>query len=275
MIDEGDDIGPRLRAAFETADESIGARATALDLLAAFPTSGLPSKKWLAEVARVRGLLDQPAALVSALLNAALDAAETNTEHTYSDRVYAVTRYATAGNESFLCGVVTIAGLLGDPALLPQLRRLAVKSVTVIGGQFGSPRSLRLANASAQAMADIGAPSSITELLALERSVRHGTLLKQVRKAIDALASAQGMTREQLLERAVETHDLDKDGERCVSLSRGSALIVVDGRTASLVYVDENQTPRKSVPADVKQADAETLAAIRGDLKAIRKTIAA
>ncbi|TCN44368.1 uncharacterized protein DUF4132 [Kribbella orskensis] len=274
LIDEGDDIGPRLRAAFETADESIGARATALDLLAAFPTSGRPSKKWLAEVARIRGLLSWPAALVSALLDAALDAAETNTEHTYSNRVYTATRYATAGNESFLCGVVTIAGHLGDPALLPQLQRLAVKSVTVIGGQFGSPRSLRLANASAQAMAEIGAPSSITELLALERSVRHGTLLKQVRKAIDALASAQGMTREQLLERAVETHDLDNDGERRVSLSRGSALIVVDGRTASLVYVDENQTPRKSVPADVKQADVETLAAIRGDLKAIRKTIA-
>ncbi|MFI6826436.1 DUF4132 domain-containing protein [Kribbella sp. NPDC050241] len=185
-----------------------------------------------------------------------------------------MTRYATAGNEAFLCGVVAIAGLLGDPGLLPQLRRLASKSVTVIGGQFGNPRSLRLANASAQAMADIGAPASITELLALERSVRHGTLLKQIRKAIDALAAAQGMTREELLERAVETHDLDKDGERRVSLSRGSALIVVDGRTASLVYVDENQTPRKSVPADVKQTDAETLAAIRGDLKAIRKTIA-
>ncbi|MFI7061804.1 DUF4132 domain-containing protein [Kribbella sp. NPDC050124] len=274
LIDAGDDIGPRLRTAFETADEPIGARATVLDLLAAFPSSGRPSKKWLAEAERVRGLMSQPVALVEALLDAALDASETDTEHTYDARVYTVTRYVTPGNESFLCGVAMLAGVLADPALLPRLRRLAVKTVTVIGGQFGTPRSLRLANASAQAMADIGAPASITELLALERSVRHGTLLKQVRKAIDALAAVQGMTREQLLERAVEAHDLDQDGQRHVALSRGSAVIDVHGRTAVLGYVDANQTRRKSIPADVKQSDAETLAAIRDDLKSIRKTIA-
>ncbi|MGW7681705.1 DUF4132 domain-containing protein [Kribbella sp. NPDC054772] len=273
LIDEGDDIGARLRAAFETADESIDARASALDLLAA-RTAGRPSKKWLADAGDVREKLTRPGALIGALLDAALDAGDTDTEYDHGDRSYTVTRYVTAGNEAFLLGAVAVAGLLGDPALLPQLRRLALKSVTVIGDQFGNPRSLRLANGSAQAMADIGAPASITELLALERSVRHGTLLKQIRKAIDALATAQGMTRDELLERAVETHDLDKDGERLVPLSRGSALVVVDGRAVSLAYVDENQTPRKSFPADVKQADAETLAAIRGDLKAIRKTIA-
>ncbi|WP_410787280.1 DUF4132 domain-containing protein [Kribbella sp. C-35] len=269
LIDESDDIGPRLRSAFEAADEPAEARAAALDLLAAFPSQGKPSKKWLTEAERVTGVLSTPAALIGALLDAALDAADTEPHPNYT-----ITHYVTAANESFLCGVVAIAGVLRDSTLLPQLRRLAIKTVTVIGGQFGTPRSLRLANSSAQAMADIGGPSSITELLALERSVRHGTLLRQVRKAIDALASAQGLTRDQLLERAVETHDLDADGKRRVPLSRGSAEVVVDGRTAALLYVDEKQTPRKSMPPDVKQADAEALAAIRNDLKAIRKTIA-
>lgn len=262
LIDESDDIGPRLRKAFEAAGEPAEA---ALELLAAFPSQGRPSKKWLTEADHVIGLLSKPAALIGALLDAALDAADIETKYPH---------YVTPGNESFLCGVVAIAGVLRDSALLPQLRRLAIKTVIVIGGQFGTPRSLRLANSSAQAMADIGGPSSITELLALERSVRHGTLLRQIRKAIDTLAAAQGLTRDQLLERAVETHDLDADGKRRAPLSRGSAEIVVDGRTATLLYVDEKQTPRKSVPADVKEADAEALAAIRNDLKAIRKTIA-
>ncbi|TDO55323.1 uncharacterized protein DUF4132 [Kribbella sp. VKM Ac-2571] len=274
LIDEGDDIGPRLRSAFETADEPAEARAAALDLLAAFPTQGKPAKKWLTEAERVTGLLSKPAALVGALLDAALDAVDSETHYDHSGRTYTVPHYVTAGNEAFLGGVVAVAGVLRDSTLLPQLRRLAVKTVTVIGGQFGNPRSLRLANSSAQAMADIGGASSITELLALERSVRHGTLLRQVRKAIDALASAQGLTRDQLLERAVETHDLDADGKRRTPLTRGSAEVVVDGRTATLRYVDEKQTPRKSVPPDVKQTDAETLAALRNDLKAIRKTIA-
>ena len=265
LIDENDDIGPRLRGAFEAADEPAEALAAALDLLAAFPAKGRPSKKWLTEAERVTGLLSKPTALLGALLDAALDAADIETRYP---------RYVTDANESFLCGVVATAGVLRDSSLLSQLRRLAVKTVTVIGGQFGSPRSLRLANSSAQAMADIGGPSSITELLALERSVRHGTLLRQIRKAIDTLASAQGLTRDQLLERAVETHDLDADGKRRTPLSRGSAELVVDGRTATLLYVDEKQTPRKSVPPDVKQTDAETLTAIRNELKAIRKTIA-
>ncbi|TCC05096.1 DUF4132 domain-containing protein [Kribbella soli] len=269
LIDESDDIGPRLRSAFEAADEPAEALAAALDLLAAFPAQGKPSKKWLTEAERVTSLLSKPAALIGTLLDAALDAADIEPQ-----RTTAVTRYITAGNESFLCGVVAIAGVLRDSTLLPQLRRLAIKTVTVIGGQFGNPRSLRLANSSAQAMADIGGASSITELLALERSVRHGTLLRQIRKAIDALASAQGLTRDQLLERAVETHDLDADGKRRQPLTRGSAEVVVDGRTAALLYVDEKQTPRKSVPPDVKQADAETLGALRNELKAIRKTIA-
>ncbi|NIK60113.1 DUF4132 domain-containing protein [Kribbella shirazensis] len=274
LIDESDDIGLRLRKAFESAGEPTETRAAVLDLLAAFPTQGRPSKKWLTEAGRVTGHLSEPVALIGRLLDAALDAADTNPEYTHNGRTYTVPRYAGAGNEAFLCGVVAVAGLLRDPSLLPQLRRLAVKTVTVIGGQFGNPRSLRLANSSAQAMADVGAPASITELLALERSVRHGTLLKQIRKAIEALASAQGMTRDELLERAVETHDLDADGTRRAPLSRGSAEVVVDGRTAALLYVDEKQTRRKSVPPDVKQADAEGLAAIRDELKAIRKTIA-
>jgi hypothetical protein len=147
-------------------------------------------------------------------------------------------------------------------------------SVTVIGGQFGRPRSLRLANASVQAIADVGAASSITELLALERSVRHGALLKQIRKAVDTLAAAQGMTRDELLERAVEDHGLDPDGTRRVPLSSGSALIEIDGRSASLVYLDDRHTRRRSVTANLKQTDAETLTALREDLKPIRRTIA-
>ncbi|TCC25601.1 DUF4132 domain-containing protein [Kribbella speibonae] len=259
LIDATDDVGPRLRSAFESAAEPAEVLATALDVLAAFPGTGRPSKKWLTEAERATSQLS--VSLIGALLDAALDAADAST---YT--------YANDGNESFLCGVVAVAGVLQDPALLSRLRRLAVKSVTVIGGQYGNPRTLRLANSSAQAMADIGGPPSITELLALERSVRHGTLLRQVRKAIDALAAAQGLTRDQLLERAVETHDLDAN--RLTKLSRGAVEIVVDGRTASLVYVDENRKPRKSVPPDIKRADAEALAAIRDRLKAIRKTIA-
>ena len=120
--------------------------------------------------------------------------------------------------------------MVADPALLPRLRRLASKSATVIGERYYSyPRSLRLANMSAESIGDAGASALITELLTLERSIRHGTLLKQIRKAIETLAAAQGVTRGELLERAVEDHGLGPDGTRRIPLSRGSALMASRG----------------------------------------------
>ena len=270
-IDDGDDIGPRLRALFETSEESEDARAAALGLLAAYPVSGRPGKKWVAEAERVRAAPRAAVGFVAGVLDAALEAADT--EIVYSE-AHTGTSYISDANESLLCGAAAFAGIVADPAHLERLRRLAVKSVTVIGGQYGFPRSLKLANACAKAIADIGAPASLTELLALERSIRHGTMLKEIRKAIDALAEAQGMTRDELLERGVESHGLDPDGTRRVPLSRGAALIEVDGRAASLVYLDEDGKRRKTVPAAVKEADADTLKGLRDELKGIRKTIA-
>lgn len=270
LLDDSDDVGRRARAVFVESTEPLQARQAALDLLASFPDAGKPSKKWLASAERVQRLLSAPGKLVGQLLDAAIDAGDTVRKYSSSE----YTRYVEGGNESFLCGLAMLAGLVADPALLPQLRRLAVKCVTVIGGQFGSPRSLRAANACAKAIADTGAPASITELLALERAVRHGTLLKQIRKAIDALADAQGVTRDELLERAVETHDLNADGTRRVALSHGSALIEVEERAASLVFIDQQGKHRKAFPSEVKVADAEVLAELRASLKAIRKTIA-
>jgi hypothetical protein len=274
LIDASDDVGPRLRTALEESSEPYEVRTALLDLLVSFPTSGRPAKKWQTEAVRVVGLLDRPSALVGALLDAALEATDTEEIHDHGGETYTWVRYVGAGNEAVLCAVTTLAGIVGDATLLPQLRRLALKSVTVIGGEYGNPRSLRLANACAQAIADVGAPSSITELLALERGVRHGTLLRQIRKAIDGLAADQGLTRDELLERAVESHGLDADGTRRVGLSRGSALVETDGRSATLAYVDEVGTRRKSVPASVKETDADAIAAVREELKAIRKTIA-
>lgn len=275
LIAGTDEVGPRLQSVFESADEPKPALAALIDVLAASPSTGRPSAKWLAEAGRVQSLLARPSTLFAALLDAALDAPDAVKQTTYEDgRTHTWANYLERSNESFLCGIVITAGKHGDADLVPLLRKLAVKTVAMINPPYGGPRSLRIANASAQAIADIAVPSSITELLALERSVRHGGLLKQIRRAVETVAEAQGMTRSQLLERAVETHELDPDGTRSVPLSRGSAVIETDGRTATLGYVDQNGRLRKSVPAEVKQTDAETLILLRHDLKAIRTTIA-
>jgi hypothetical protein len=49
----------------------------------------------------------------------------------------------------------------------------------------------------------------------------------------------------------------------------------VDARAATLTYVDPQGRARKTIPAAVRAADGEALAALRAELKEIRKTIAA
>ena len=271
LITPGDDFAPRARGVFETSGEDAEALSGALELIAGLPSSGKPSKKWLAAADELRSRLGDPAKLAGDLIAALLETDDA--ERAYGSE-YTIASYLTDANEELAVGVVRFAATTGDAALLPALRQLAVKSVTVIGGEFGSPRSLRLANASAHAIADIGSPAAIGELLALERAVGHGTLLKQIRKAIDGLAEAEGVTREELLERAVESHDLDPEGVREVPLDAGSARIEVDARSVTLAYVDEDGKRKKTIPKAVREANAEVVAGLRAEMKSIRKTIA-
>jgi hypothetical protein len=276
LISDLDDPGRRLAAALVGSGVDHAVLGELIVHLAALPESGKPSKRWIAGAEELRGRLEDPVGLVATLLAELLAADDLVVEHEHAGDSYTTTHffhYGT-GNESFALAIVKLAALTEAPELLEPLRRLAVKCVIVIGGQFGNPRSLKLANAAAQAIADIGVPASITELLALERAIRHGTLLKQIRKAVDSLAEAQGMTREELLERAVETHDLEADGTRDVALARGAARIRVQPRGAALAYVAPDGRERSSFPAAVKDSDGETIAALRSELKAIRKTVA-
>ena len=246
-----DDPGRRLRAALAASDEEAAALAELVELGASLPAGGKPSARWTASADALRGRLADPAALAAALIAALLEAGDTEVTHDRGERdAYTTTHFFhyQGGNEGIALGIVRFAARLGDDGLLEPLRRLALKSVTFIGGEYGSPRSLKLANASALAIAEIGTPGAITELLALERGTRHGSLLKEIRKAVDALAAAQGLGRDELLERAVERHGLGPDGTRDVALSTGAARIVVDARRVALHYVGADGRERASFP---------------------------
>lgn len=264
-----------VRAVLAAAPESDAAKTKLISLLTSYPATGRAGLRWREDAALVQEMLHQPADTVSALLHAALDAPDY--EQIYGgpmgDRH---TRYAIGDEEAFLCGIAAFAGQVAASSdrMLPLLRRLALKAITVIGGAYGRPRSTRLAGQCVQAIAMAPAPSSLTELIRIERGTRHGSLLRQVRKSVDALAAARGLTRDQLLELTVEDHGLSPDGTRRVMLSGAwLAVIKTDARTARLSYEDPGGKPRKSLPAAVKEASAGTLAATSTDLKAIRATI--
>jgi hypothetical protein len=266
-----DAAGQALRAAFAASTEQPPALSRLLALLAGYPAQGKVTKRWASSLAAARAGLAEPAALAAALLDALLAAGDTEYPHQPGRSYF---RFFSGGNELLACGIAAFAGSLAAAAPLPALRRLAVKAVTVTPGEYGVPRSLRLANACVHAIAGADAPSSVAELLALERAVRHSSLRKQIRTAIDALASARRISRDELLELAVDGHRLDAGGRLERPLSRGSALIEAGATTATLSYLDESGKPRRTFPAGVRKADADQIPALRRQVQAIRTTIA-
>lgn len=275
LIDGTDEVGKALQTVIAGCPVSDHARRALVQLLSAYPTKGKPVAAWLEEVRRLPGRFDKPGLLVGALLDAAIAAPDYTIPLPASRPAI---RYVTGGNEAILCGLAVLAGLVAgsDPAgvaLLPRLRALALKAIVMVGGQYGSPRSIRLANHCVQAIADAALPASVTELLRVERATRHGTLLRQVRQAVDALAAAQGMRRHELLERAVEDHGLDPDGTRRVKLANGwTAVLEAGPLSAQLAYLGPDAKPRKSVPPAVKASSAEALAGLQKNVKAVRAT---
>ncbi|HEY6496257.1 MAG TPA: hypothetical protein VIZ43_23500 [Trebonia sp.] len=204
LISDGDEVGKAARLILAASTEPAGTRAALVNLLSAFPASGKAGKKWLSEARSVLNRMTGPASLAGALLDAAVAAEDYETGH-------GNTRYVADANEGILCGLAVLGGLAaggGAAELLPALRRLALKAITITDGSWGSPRSIRLANACVQAIADAALPASVTELLRVERGTRHGTLLRQARRSVAALAAAQGMGRDELLEREAEDHGL-------------------------------------------------------------------
>ena len=265
-------VAKGLRPAVESAAESDRAKTALVRLLTAYPVKGKPKNTWHAEAAAVLALLRAPGDTIASLLDVPFG--EENYLGHYGFGRFS--RYGTERDEAFLCGVAVLAGQTAtrSPELLPLLRRTALKAITGASGG-GSPSSIRLANHCVAAIADAGLPSSVTELLNTERGTRHGALVRAVRKSLDVLAGAQGLTQGQLLEMAVEDCGLGSDGTRRVALADGwAAAARTDGRAAWISYEHPDGKPRKSLPAAVRQADDDgALAGLKKDLKAIRATI--
>jgi hypothetical protein len=268
LLDGLSSLREPIREVFETCGEPATTRSELLILLMKWPHKPRPSKTWQHKAEGVYRLLKEPESVALALLNATLRGI-TDLSRALSDQPDLSERKL----ESLLRAVVATTELINDDAATKTLRLLAIKCLAISKScdcEFGLP----IANSCVTAITKAGGPSAITELLALERSVRHGTVLRQVRKAIEQLAAERGLTRDELLELAVEDHGLDRNGTRQIPLSRGSAVLSTDGRSVGLIWRDDKGVDRKTFPADVKAADSDLLTELRSNVKAIRTTLA-
>jgi hypothetical protein len=276
LIPANDFVGRALLVAIAGCAEPATTKAAVIELLTSFPENGRPARAWLARAAALRGTLAAPVALAAALVDAVTDpysALGVDRRDAVHDGVGGENGYLHWDNQAIAGAVPVFAGQVAGAAedgsaLLPRLRGLALTSIA-------GPRSIRLATASVKAIADAGLPASVPELQRVERGTRHGTLLRQARTAIGKLAAAQGLGREELLERAVEDHGLAPDGTRSIPLADGwTAVLTAVSRGAGIGYRDVDGKARKSLPIPVKAASAEALRQPLRDVKAVRATVA-
>lgn len=280
-IKPDDAFGTPARAVVESSGEPPEALGPFLAHLTTPAKSGRPSTKWLGQAESLGAELRNARELARALLQAALDAGDGTVVYDYTDSMphgqrIEMARYIGQENEAFLRNCVWAAAALRDADAIPLLRALAQKCIVVIGGQFGNPRSLTVALACPGAIAAIGAPGSLTALQGLQRAVRHGSLLREIGKAIDTLAVGASLSRSELLETAVELHDLDGAGRREIAVADWSAIIQVEtGGGVAVSWRDSTGRTSATAPKAARDSDTEGAKAVSAAAKAIKDTIAA
>lgn len=258
--------------------ESLGPFVTLL----VTPLKGVrPADRWFDSVRSTADGLADPAGLVRALLTAALESEDGVVRHDYGGvfpggAEIEFPRFLSPQNEAILKTCVWAAAALRDAAAIPILRSLTVKCVTVIGGQFGSPRSLTVAMTCPAAIARTGGPGSLTALQGLQRSVKHGSVLREVGKAIDALAAAQSVTRSELLETSIERHDLDPMGQRRVPIGDVTAVLAIEGSgDVTVAWGTADGRIAASAPAALREKYPDDVKSVGASAKALRDTVAA
>ena len=243
LIDEASEVGKALRGALEAISEPDEAKARLIAVLSAYPVTGKPRRTWRS---------DAEAALTD-LKSSCRCHVRPARRGDRCARLSAVARaptsiyFASPVNEAFLCATTVLAsraaaGSARDDSadLLSRLRQLALKAITIIGGATGN----RVASASRTTACRQSRtrrcprPSPSCS----EPSAAPGTALcyGQFARAIEALAAAQGLTRDELLEMAVEDHGLGSDGTGRAQLAEGWLAVI---QRASVRPVSATRTP--------------------------------
>jgi hypothetical protein len=274
-----DAVGLALRTSLEPRLGDAAATPFVAHLVAA-TKAGKPSQKWIDRTVELAESYPDAAELVRSLLQVALDAGDSVVRYDYTGvfpngQVMDITRFVGPTNEAILRNVVWAASALRDPEALPLLRALTQKCVTVIGGQFGNPRSLIVAMACPPAIAAMALPASLGTLQTLQRSIRHGSVLREINKAIDALAANANVSRSELLETGVEDHELDAAGWRSLTIGDWTAVVALEPPgTVTTTWRDPSGSAKASLPKPVKDAHAEEAKAVASLVKEIRATVA-
>ncbi|WOT34730.1 DUF4132 domain-containing protein [Streptomyces coeruleorubidus] len=177
-------------------------------------------------------------------------------------------------NATALRGLAWLVSLLpphpGTARALGALVETSLRKVAGVG-----PRNPKVANAGVVALARMDSEAALAELARLATRVTYKNTAKLLDAALEARATALGLSREEIEELAVPAYGLTEVGRATHRLGEATALLEVQGTRAVLGWRNAAGKPVKSVPAAVKRDHADELKELKTAVKDIDKMLSA
>ncbi|MFD8225450.1 DUF4132 domain-containing protein [Streptomyces massasporeus] len=177
-------------------------------------------------------------------------------------------------NATALRGLAWLLSLLpphtGTARALGALVETSLKKVAGLG-----PRNPKVANAGVIALARIDSEAALAELARLATRVTYKNTAKLLDTALEARATALGLSREEIEELAVPAYGLTDIGHAEHHLGEATALLDIRGPRALLSWRNAAGKPVKSVPAAVKRDHPDELKDLKSAVKDIDKMLSA
>jgi hypothetical protein len=265
-FDPGDAFGAELRAMLATDDE-LRVTLGGLFPLAARATSVAPRTRWLAE-ARVALPSGEPATRRAAAA----------VRRTFA----ALVRADIVSRPDLLVGGVRVAnqrlarGLLWLASVVIERPAELLGAVGLRMGTSGRNdavvRDTALASTCAALLGISSDPGAATALASMRITVTNRNVLKQVDRALDAMAAGSGLSAADVVELALPTFDLDE--RRRLELPVGGAIAIVEVQDNASVrarwrQADDSEDPTApQAPATTEPAALAAIAARVADIKA-------
>nr|WP_151480938.1 DUF4132 domain-containing protein [Streptomyces albicerus] len=177
-------------------------------------------------------------------------------------------------NANALRGLAWLLSLLPPhPDTARSLGTLVETSLKKVSGL--GPRNPKVANAGVIALSRLDSEAALAELARLATRVTYKNTAKLLDGALEARATALGLSREEIEELAVPAYGLTEVGQARHRLGDVTALLDIHGSRAVLSWRNAAGKAVKSVPAAVKRDHADELKDLKAAVKDIDKMLSA
>jgi len=181
--------------------------------------------------------------------------------------------YINSFNTTILKGLIWACAQFHDEKTLQTLYDLALRSYKKIPGIGQEATSL--GNATVYTLYKSKGLTGIGLLTRLRLKVKHNSTLVIIQKYLTAAAESKGVSMSEIEDFATDSFKL-VDGKRVVKVGDYQALIRIIGiGKCELLWIKENGTEQKSVPASIKSDYADQLKKIKSIQKQIEQTLSA